>query len=62
MTPGAATKASCQLTPPAFAAAYAVMADELLRERDRLNHRLLEANPVGYSSGFADFLRGLYPL
>jgi hypothetical protein len=52
----------CQLTPPHWPPAYSNVADAVLQHRQSLTDQIVQANAIGYSSGWRDFVDDLYPL
>jgi hypothetical protein len=52
----------CLQTPETFVLAYNSLGDTFLREREDLIRGIVRANAEGYSSGWRDFFRDLFPL
>lgn len=53
--------ATCQLTPASFEDSYLLVGDALEKDQQSLGDQVLKANTNGYSTGFGDFFKDLYP-
>jgi hypothetical protein len=51
----------CTNTPPEFAPAYREVSNELLARREVITDNIVQADAAGYSDGFEDFVRDLFP-
>jgi hypothetical protein len=51
----------CTNTPPEFPPAYREVSNELLARREVITDNIMQADAAGYSDGFEDFVRDLFP-